>query len=982
MNQHKSKKQLLFTRKSCVVATEFALAMMAAPLAFGQASPPAAVKIEVTGSRIPLQQNVESHSPIAVISADDIKIEGNRNVESLLNNMPQVFADQNATISNGATGMATVNLRGLGSDRTLVLMNGRRLPIGSPQSGATSPDLNQIPVSLIKRIEILTGGASAVYGSDAIAGVVNFIMNDKFEGVQLDLNWSAYNHKQQNTGQLGDVISERSVANPNEFKLPGDKSSDGRVGDIGITIGSNFANGKGNGTFFFGYKDQQTLLQSERDFSACAIGPPDASGRYTCGGSGTSATGRVTNLANGQIWTTTDANGTARRYNNALDQYNFGPTNFWQRPSERYNSAAFVNYDINDHVRVYGEFNFADDLSIAQVAPGGIFGNIATIHGDNPLLSASWRTALGLTNSNASTTDVVIQRRNVEGGGRQSEFRHTSFREVVGVKGDVGKWNYDVFAENAKVIYSQVQKNYFLNERIDRALDVVNVNGVATCASVVNGSDPNCVPYNVWALGAVTPAMLNYIQAPGFQKGSTQQSFYGATISADLGDYGWRVPNAKNGLAFAAGIERRTEKLENDSDVAVTTGALSGSGGPTPPIAGKYTVDEIYGELRVPIIQGQPMFEDLSVSGSYRHSSYSTDVDTNTYGVGIDWSPTKQVKLRGSYQSAVRAPNIIELFQAQGNNLFDMNADPCGGPTPTATRAQCANTGVTAAQYGNIQNSPAGQYNFLQGGNPQLNPEEAKSYTVGLVFTPSTNLSATLDWFDIKVDKRIATPDPADILNRCLTSGTDCGLVHRDRLGTLWLLDDGRVTATRQNQGGIRTSGLDIAVNWTTPLQAGWGSVGVSFIGTWLSKLEYEPIKDQGKYDCVGLYGANKCGSPNPEWRHKLRGTWTTPWNWDLNLTWRYIDEVKVQESDSQTLLAGSFFENDKKLKAENYIDIAASWQVTKWIRIYGGVNNLFDEDPPVTTQQGASVFGNGNTFPGVYDSLGRKIFVGTTLKF
>jgi outer membrane receptor protein involved in Fe transport len=730
---------------------------------------------------------------------------------------------------------------------------------------------------------------------------------------------------------------------------------------------------------YLGYLNQDALLQSERDFSACSLAAGAAG--FSCGGSGTNATGRITNLTTGTVWTNGDNNGTARRFSNALDQYNFGPLNHYQRPDERYTAAFYANYDVTPQAKIYTEFNFMDDNSVAQIAPGGVFGSIATIRGDNPLLSASWRSALGLTSPD-STTDVVVQRRNVEGGGRQSEYRHTAYREVFGVKGEVAKWNYDVYGEAAKVIYSQVQQNYFLNQRIDNALDVVNVNGVAQCRSAVNGTDPACVPYNVWQLGQVTNQQLAYLQAPGMQRGSTQQSFYGATVSSDLGEYGVMAPGAKSGVGVVFGAERRTEKLDLLPDANVGSGSLSGSGGPTPSLSGKYTVNEYFMEARAPIIEGQNMADSLALSGSFRHSSYSTDQSTNTYGLGIDWAPVKEARIRGSYQSAIRAANVVELYQQQGLNLFDMNADPCGGPNPSATREQCARTGVTAAQYGNIQNSPAGQYNYLQGGNPTLNPEEAKTYTLGLVLTPTKDFSASIDYYDIKIDKAIGNVSPTTILNNCLTSGQFCALIQRDRLGTLWLLNTGFITATNQNLGTTKTSGFDFGMNHLYRFPDGYGRLTTNFIGTYLRELQYEPIPNLGKFDCVGLYGANKCGSPNPEWRHKLRFTWGTPWSVDASFTWRYIASVKVQESDSQTLLAGPYNAVEQKLGSQNYIDLAATWAATKQLTLLVGINNLLDKDPPITTQQGPSVFGNGNTFPGVYDALGRKVFANVTYKF
>ncbi|MBL8363571.1 MAG: TonB-dependent receptor [Rubrivivax sp.] len=934
-------------------------------------------RVEITGSRIKTIE-VEGISPVTVVDAKEIKAEGLRNVESFLNNLPQVFADQGGTVANGATGTATVNLRGLGSDRTLVLLNGRRMMMGSPVQAGSSPDLNQIPAALIKRVEVLTGGASAVYGSDAVAGVVNFIMNDRFEGVQLQLNHSFFNHSQQNAAGVADLVSGRAATNPREFNVPGDKSSDGKSTDFSVLIGSNFAGNKGNATVFFSYKKDDPLLQSERDFSACSL--TSAGAVFVCGGSGTNATGRITNLTNGTVWTNGDNNGTARRFANATDQYNFGPLNYYQRPSERYGFSAFANYEVSKYAKVYGEFAFHDDLTVAQIAPGGAFGSIHTVNFDNPLLSASWRAALGLNNPGDSV-DIVLQRRNVEGGGRQSEFRNTSFRSLVGVKGDIGPWSYDAYLIEGRVIYSQNEKNYFLTPRIDRAMDVVNVNGVAQCASFVNGTDPACVPYNPWRLGGVTQAQLDYLQVQGFRKGSTELSMQGVSASADLGTYGMKLPGAKSGISVALGLESRRERLARETDAATAAGELSGSGGPTAGIDGEIKVKEVFGEARIPILEGKPMAELLVATASARSSKYER-VTADTWGLGLEYSPIKAVRLRGSVQNTTRAPNVIELFTSQGNNLFDMDSDPCAGATPTATREQCARTGVTAAQYGTIQDSPAGQYNFLQGGNPNLTPEKGESKTFGIVLTPTRDLSLSVDYFDIKVKNTISNIDPATTLNKCLTTGAPvfCGLVTRDRLGTLWLLDDGRVQAINTNIGSLRTSGWDFGASYQQRLGA-MGNLGVSFIGTLLKKLETEEIPGDGTYDCVGLYGANRCGTPNPKWRHKVRVTWQTPWNADIAATWRHLDGVKIQESSSQPLLAAGFNAVDANLGKRDYIDLAATWNITKQFQLLVGVNNVLDKDPPITGQLNTGT-GNGNTYPGVWDAFGRRVFFNATYTF
>jgi iron complex outermembrane recepter protein len=956
-------------------------------LASGQAWAQSSERIEVTGSRIK-SLSVDTVAPVTVIDAKDIKVDGVRNVESFLNNLPQVFASQGANVVNGSSGTATVNLRGLGSDRTLVLVNGRRMPLGSVTDVAA--DLNQIPAGLIRRVEVLTGGASSVYGSDAVSGVVNFIMNDRFEGVEVNLNHSFFNHSQKNTAGVADIVTGRATTNAKEFQVPGNKTSDGKSTNFDLLLGGNFDGGKGNATLFFNYKKDDALLQSERDFSACTVGapstapastggPPVLTNPFVCGGSGTNATGRITNLTNNTVWTNGDSNGTARRFANATDQYNFGPLNYFQRPSERFGFNAFGNYQVLPAAKVYMEFGFHDDLTVAQIAPGGAFGSVHTVKFDNPLLSASWKAALGLTKAGDST-DIVLQRRNVEGGGRQSEFRNSSFRTVLGVKGDIGPWSYDAYAIEGKVIYSQNENNYFLSPRIDKAMDVVNDNGVAKCASGETG----CVPYNPWLLGGVTAEQLAYLQTPGFRKGSTSLTLQGVSAAVDLGEYGVKSPWAKNGLGVSVGLEHRGEKLALSTDPATAAGELSGSGGPTKGLAGGNTVNEVFGEMRLPLIEKAPFADLLQATLSGRTSSYSTGFKANTFGAGLEWAPVKEAKLRASFNRAIRAPNLVELFTAQGNNLYDNNEDPCAGATPTQSLANCARTGVTAAQYGTIQDSPAGQYNFLQGGNPNLKPETATSIVAGLVLTPFRELSITIDYFDIKVKEAISNIQPTTTLSKCLETGEQrfCSLITRDRLGTLWLLPQASIVGTNLNLGSLSTKGFDVAASYTQKM-GDMGSLGIGYTATFLDKLITEELPGEGSYDCAGLYGATSCGSPNPKYRHKLRATWNTPWDVEAAITWRHFSKVLLEGTSSNPLLKSAIpiADKERELAAQNYLDLAASWTVTKGLTLSLGINNLLDKDPPITSKLPVGQ-GNGNTFPSVYDALGRKVFLTGSYKF
>jgi outer membrane receptor protein involved in Fe transport len=945
-------------------------------------------RVEITGSRLKSFET-ETASPIVTLGAESIKVEGLRSVEQLLNNLPQVFADYGGQVSNGATGTATVNLRNLGRSRTLVLVNGRRVPGGSPRESAA--DLNQIPVSLIKRVEVLTGGASAIYGSEAVAGVVNFIMNDRFEGVQLDVNHSFYNHKQK-----GDIDTQLAARN---YAKPGSISSDGEVEDISLTLGGNFANGKGNAVLFVGYKKEAALLQSERDFSSCSLG--NAGSTYACAGSSTSYPGRFL-LNDGASVTVADAAGNVRAYTGSRDAYNFGPLNYFQRPSDRYTISSFGRYDINEMARVYAEVSFHDDHTVAQIAPSGLFfGNTYSVFYENPLLSQAWKDRIHVgqqaiedANGNPAPqnflapgdrADILIGRRNVEGGGRQDDIRHTSFRAVSGIKGDVGPWSYDASAQVGKVIYQETYKNDFSVTRAQRALDVVDDGaGNAVCRSFLDGSDPNCVPYDIWKLGGVTQGALDYVQTPGFQKGFTSQLIYGANGSVDLGAYGLKLPTAKTGVGIAFGLESRQEKLELSTDQAFTSGDLAGQGGPTIGVAGAYSVRDIFGEVKVPIMEGQAGAELLAVSASYRNSKYSTDQKTNTYGLGLEYAPVKEAKLRGSVQRAVRAANIIELYSQRALGLYNNDSDPCAGTAPTATLTECARTGVTAAQYGSILDNPAGQYNAIFGGNPNLKPETANSFTFGLVLQPLKDLSVTADYFSVKVKDVISNLQPVTTLNQCLATGAAsvCALIHRDSRGSLWLAD-ANIVATNANLSTLETKGLDLGADYRLKVE-GAGAIDLSFLGTKLLKYATEEAEGFGQYDCAGYFG-NTCGTPSPKWRHKLRATWTTPWDFSLAATWRYFGGVTDQNFSDDPNLAGSTTARNnllaqKELKAQNYVDIAGSYNLTKNVTARLAINNLFDKDPPIVVA--GAPFGNGNTYPVVYDALGRRITVSLQANF
>ncbi|MDE2631024.1 MAG: TonB-dependent receptor plug domain-containing protein, partial [Alphaproteobacteria bacterium] len=334
--------------------------------------------VVVTGSHI-ASPNLQSASPVIEATANDIKVQGVTKIEDLLNQMPQVFAGQNATVSNGASGTSEVDLRGLGCDRTLVLIDGRRMPYGSMLD--TCADLNQIPTQLVDRVEVLTGGASAVYGSDAISGVVNFITKQDFEGFQADLQYGTYqnNNAYDGPGNLRAVIAGRALTNPSQFKLPNSDVWDGAGKQLSAMMGVSSANGKGNVTAYFTYRQNDKIMEANRDYSACSLGGQSGT-NYTCGGSSTSYPGRFTDFSTFNYTVNSVTGNTFRNFSSATDQYNYGPLNYYQRPDERYSAGAFGHYQAASYADFYTQIMYTDYATIAQIAPSGDFGNTNTLN--------------------------------------------------------------------------------------------------------------------------------------------------------------------------------------------------------------------------------------------------------------------------------------------------------------------------------------------------------------------------------------------------------------------------------------------------------------------------------------------------------------------------------------------------------------------------------------------------------------------------
>lgn len=1012
------------TRKSLLSGVSIAVAAAAALTgAPAHAQDEEDEAIVVTGSRIP-QPNLITTSPVTQLTGEDITTQGATRVEDMTNELPQVFGAQSSNLANSSNGTATVDLRGLGAQRTLVLINGRRMGYGDITSSAA--DLNQIPGALVERVEVLTGGASAVYGSDAIAGVVNFIMRDDFEGVRVDGQYGFYNHSNDydGPGYLREVIAARAATNPAQFELPADDVNTGYGQEVTVVMGASTADGRGNITAYLGFRNDDEVLARDFDYSACSLGPsstaavagvPAGALHWTCGGSGTTSPARITAAT---AFGGSGADVTPRGPGDSFipyttnAQYNFGPVNHFQRPAERYTFGAFGRYEINEHVEAYTQLMFNHQTSLAQIAPSGAFYAPFAINCGDPNLGATRAGELGCSAGDIAgdvPLTVLVGRRNTEGGGRIDDRQFESYRGTIGIRGPINEsWDYDLYGQFGSVRVDQVYRNDFSSQRIGRALDVVDPGadgaffddpGTVGDETADNGTggtpicrvadpnapapDLNCVPYNIWDTGGVGQDALAYLSIPGVRTGEATQQIVSGSLTGDLG---FGSPAAESNIQTAFGFEYRRDELVTDVDTTFATGDLSGQGGPTPAVQGDIDVFELFGEVRVPLVEGAAFAELLSVDAAYRYSDYSNGTTTDTYKLGGEWAPTEDIRFRASYQQAIRAPNIIELFFPAGLGLFDMGDDPCDATDfnndGVAPQAVCVGVNpwqMTLTQYtSGDSTSPAGQYNGFFGGNVDLAPEESETTTYGFVFTPRflPGFTLSVDYFDIEVTNYIQALDPTTTINNCYTLGdlASCALITRETALGSFFIPGGQIVANNTNLGGVATSGYDINASYSFDIGAA-GGLSFSLIGTVLDDLTVDPGAPSPPVQCAGTFSATCSqivGAVNPEWRHRFRVSWETPFEVQLNGTWRYYGEATNNSSAPGDL--------DYTFDEISYFDLSGDWQVYENTNIRFGVNNVLDTDPPLSDNVGTT--GNNNTYPQVYDALGRYIFIGATLDF
>ncbi len=955
-----------------------------------EAGPASLDELVVTGTRI-RRANTTAAAPVTTLSRVGLRLGGVLNLEEAINRLPEARADATQfTNGSDADGRAQINLRNLGHQRTLILLDGERL------APVQAVDLNIIPTALVRRIDVLTGGASTTYGSDAVAGVVNVMLDRDLDGIRIEGGYSVYQHTNDDVAIRGVTAGFPSVKNPPR------RVTDGVRKDLTIAAGTRFAGGRGDILAFAAYRGQDPVRWKDRDFSACRIIATDGAGAPSCAVStlythygrfqpttGPSA-GRVFYaVANGVFAPGEDG---ALYAANTRESFNF------MRSDERRSAGVFVNFKVAETAELHASLLTMKDATYSQFYP---YINTADVPAGgfqiscrNPFLSTSQGALLcgaaAGTDQRVSTQYTAI----MSGLGDRplrAEAINQDYRISVGVRGTaLEHWRYDLSAVRSTVFSSLSDSNEIDPRRLANALDVVLVGGVPTCAAKLAGTDPACVPANIFRPNALDPRFFAYAYRDYVWANHYGQTDLIANLSGDLTSYGVKSPWSARGLAVALGAEYRADSLKQKIDAeALAFERLS------PPLRGRQSVYEAYGELQAPIIEGRPWIERLEVTAGVRYSKYNTgDGLLPTWKYELQYQPTRDWLARASFNRAARAPNISELYTGSTYGVISLS-DPCSGPSPAATLEACQRTGVTAAQYGRIPDCPDQLCQTYGGnGNVGLRPENARTRTIGLVYTPRAlaGLSLSADYYRIVVKGYIGPILADSVLQNCLGKGADyyCRFVHRAAdTGALFGAQamGGYIATGAQNTSLLVNEGVDVQAGYDVPL-GDLGRLDLSLTGVRLIKTGGKSAPDDPPRNCAGYFGPPHCYAPQPLWRHNLAATWRSPWREAVvSLVWRHIGPTRLaansadpEVSENATPYAYRPF---GRIGTYDYFDLGASLRLRPGLTVRLVANNLFDLTPPVvpsTFVDGTT--NNPNTYTGTYDPLGRNLQLAFSLDF
>ncbi|HTE41220.1 MAG TPA: TonB-dependent receptor [Steroidobacteraceae bacterium] len=961
-------------------------------------------RVVVTGSRI-TNPNLESPSPVQVIDSTDIDAAGVVNIQQMLLKSP-VFGTPgisrtNSNFATASAGVSTVNLRELGEDRTLVLVNGRRFVAGIPGSAAV--DLNTIPTQFIERVEVLTGGASAVYGSDAVAGVVNFIYKKNFEGVEFN-----YQYGQQ----------------PHE--------GDAKTTEFSVTMGTNVADGKGNVMAHLGYVDEGGVFSRDRARSAvdqtsygAADGiPGHAFWVQTPFFSGTPPQGAFFTDTHTYTYSPTNqvldgffANGTATR---APDGFNRSAKRIIAVPTERYLAALQGDYEFADKHSAFLEVTYASSQTISELEPfplssANIYPNSGQVPVEsrvivdvggvptlqtlvNPLIPAHILADVS-DNDADGLRDFAFSRRLSEVGNRGNVADRDTFRYAAGLKGEIFEsgWSYEVFnifgaTKEAQTSSGQVNVLNFRNalEAVPDADDIDGDNNTteAICASP-NARAEGCVPINVFGFGSISPAAADYIKAPGSLTTFTSQKITGLNVSGDLFD----LP--AGAISMAAGAEYRQEFSRSEFDPLQQAGLNAGNA--IPRTEGEFDVTEFYGEFHVPLLKDVFMADSLGLSGAVRFSDYSTVGSTRSWNGGMEWSPIPQIKFRAIRAQSTRAPNVNELFSPPSQDFPTGLSDPCEDVTLTSVGASDALCRAAPGVLANI-NANGGVFTVNQAdrqgisgfnlGNPTVEEEIGRSWTLGVVITPDSipvleKFTFTIDYFKIDIADAIVSTPRSFILTQCYTANQLCNFITRrpgavgaNSAGSLEFINSG-VT----NSGGLSTKGVDFTIGY------GQNLADIGLAGRLNARLSWTHLLDGYVIPLVGGdtdYFVGEIGGSGFDGTPRNSGFLTL--NYSLGAfkaTWS-TTYIGASGLDDQTL-AGTYGLGTRGaigIGSYMYHDVQVGFEAHEHLEIFAGATNVFDKDPPPIISGVPGDETGTETASSVYDPIGIQAYIGFRAKF
>jgi outer membrane receptor protein involved in Fe transport len=954
-----------------------ALGASAAYAQSADAPMPNVATVQVTGSRIS-SPNAESPSPLQVITAADIAQSGATNLQELLLMSPTMgtpaISRTNSNFATASAGVATIDLRNLGTSRTLVLVNGRRYVSGVP--GSSAVDLNSIPTDFIERVELLTGGASATYGSDAVAGVVNIITKKNFNGV------------------IADVSAGRS------------SEGDDAKRKLALTFGTSSADGGSHIMGHLGYSRQGAVMSRDRaasavdQFSKMAGVTGEAAdafvaqrpfySSYAPQGRFFTDTGSFTYDKAGNVipWST---NGSATA---AATGFNRSQYRAIAVPTERYLLATNGELKLSENHSAFFEGNYASTRVSTNIEPyplgsesiypasGGQVPAESMVNGKlvkNPLVPQYLYDRISDTDGDG-LRDYYFTRRMSEVGNRTSSADRDTFRIATGVKGTfdlAGAWNYEVFGAYGQTKEAQQSTGQVNVLNFRNALEAIpGANGTAVCRDA-NAVAQGCVPISVFGYNSISPEALKYVTAPGSLSTRTTQKLAGASISGEP----FALPAGP--LGIAAGWEWRQEYSSAIPDALTQAGLNAGNA--TPPTSGEFSVKEVYLETRVPLLKDAPFAKSLSLLSAVRHGDYSTVGSTNSWNAGFEWQPFNDVKFRGTRALSTRAPNINELYQAPSQDFPSGLVDPCVGVTANSSGTYDAACRAAPGVMANI--AANGKFTLnqsdIQGvsgynrGNPNLKAEKGRSSTVGIVWTPRSlpmlnKFTFTADYFNIKIADAIVSTPRQYSLESCYSGSNTafCQFITRrpaavgaNSAGSLSYID----TAV-SNSGGVGTEGIDLTAAWADKVGPGRLS----------SRLAYTYVKDAYS---VPLPGAERDVFAGEVGAAKNKATLNLGYKWGAFNASATFDYIGRSALDDQFLSQFDLPARSIMVGSRTYTDFQLSYELRKSTELYVGVNNAFNtKAPPIISGLPGDSTGT-ETDAGTYDAIGRRFYLGVRVK-